>query len=146
MNEPIPPGGRDPASTIGRNIEAFLLLELLREPSYGYDLIRRLADYGFRRVPNEPAAVYKLLRALEESGAIASRWDTEGSGPARRYYEITGPGIALLHERAGHLDRLRLRIERFMERYAALAGPAGGVGGVRERAEGDAAVTVRGGR
>ncbi len=124
MTEQVPAGGRDPSSTIGRNIEAFLLLELLRAPSYGYDLTKRLADYGFRRVPNEPAVVYKVLRALEESGAIVSRWSTEGSGPARRYYEITEPGLRLLHERAGHLDRQRLRTERFLERYAALTGAA----------------------
>jgi len=40
MPEREDPRGRDPSGTIGRNIEAFLLLELMRASSYGRDLIR----------------------------------------------------------------------------------------------------------
>ena len=53
------PEERDPSGRFGRNAEPFLLFELAREPSYGYDLIRRLADHGFRRAVTEPGVVYK---------------------------------------------------------------------------------------
>src|SRR2546423_712365 len=86
----FPPSGR-----IGRNIEAFVLLELVRAPSYGRDLIRCLAEYGFRRATAEPGVVYKVLRALEDNGSIRSTWATREWGPARRYYEITEPGREL---------------------------------------------------
>src|SRR4051794_12139026 len=99
MSEPAERHGRDPSGTIGRNLEPFLLLELLKAPSYGYDLIRRIDEYGFRRATNEPAVVYKLLRSLEEAGSIASLWSTAGSGPARRYYETTDSGRDLLRRR-----------------------------------------------
>src|SRR3954470_2180678 len=122
MSEPAERRGRDPSGTIGRNLEPFLLLELLREPSYGYDLIRRLADYGFRRATNEPAVVYKVLRSLEEAGSIASEWSTEGSGPARRYYELTDSGRTLLANRARQLARFRERIDRLLTDYATLTG------------------------
>src|SRR4030095_9681382 len=97
------PRGRDPSGTIGRNIEAFLLLELLRAPSYGRDLIRCLADYGFRRATGEPGVVYKVLRALEDNGSITSTWATRESGPARRYYEITEPGRGVLRHTVDQL-------------------------------------------
>jgi len=120
MSEPGEPRGRDPSGTIGRNLEPFLLIELLHGPSYGYDLIRRLADYGFRRASNEPGVVYKVLRSLEESGAIKSTWSTAGSGPARRYYELTDDGQQLLRRRARHLNRYRQRVERFLQVYTEL--------------------------
>src|SRR5438309_1057001 len=107
MSERGEPHGRDPSGTIGRNLEPFLLIELLRAPSYGYDLIRRLNDYGFRRATGEPAVVYKVLRSLEEAGCIASQWSTAGSGPARRYYELTDAGREILRRRVRQLGRFR---------------------------------------
>jgi DNA-binding PadR family transcriptional regulator len=130
MSERGEPRDRDPSGTIGRNLEPFLLMELLRAPSYGYDLIRRLDDYGFRRAVSEPAVVYKVLRSLEETGSIASEWSTKGSGPARRYYELTEAGRDLLRRRVRHLSRYRDRIDQLLQDYTALtnedpaAGPA----------------------
>jgi DNA-binding PadR family transcriptional regulator len=112
---------RDPSGAVGRNLGAFLLLELLRLPSYGYDLIRRLADYGFKRA-NEPGVVYKVLRSLEEAGAIRSKWSPQESGPARRYYQITDNGRELLRRRTYHLKRQLDRIEQLLEDYVKLTG------------------------
>jgi PadR family transcriptional regulator, regulatory protein PadR len=120
MSERGEPRGRDPSGTIGRNLEPFLLLELLRAPSYGYDMIRRLGAYGFRRAISEPAVVYKVLRSLEEAGSIASEWSTEGSGPARRYYELTDAGRDLLRRRVRHLSRYRDRVDQLLQDYTAL--------------------------
>jgi DNA-binding PadR family transcriptional regulator len=97
-----------------------LLLELLREPSWGYDLIKRLGEYGFRRAIREPAVVYKVLRSLEDAGSIESRWSTQESGPARRYYEITPQGREVLHDRAYYLNRYRERIDRLIRDYIAI--------------------------
>lgn len=113
---------RDPSRAIGRNIEPFLLFELLRAPSYGYDLIRRLAERGFRRAAAEPGVVYKVLRSLEESGAIRSTWLPQESGPARRYYEITDEGRARLRRRVGYLHRYVERLQSLLADYAALTG------------------------
>ena len=112
---------RDPSRAVGRNLEAFLLLELLRLPSYGYDLIRRLADYGFKRA-SEPGVIYKILRSMEETGAIRSKWTPQESGPARRYYQITDNGREILRRRTYHLKRLRDRIEQLLEDYVKLTG------------------------
>ena len=112
---------RDPSGAVGRNLEAFLLLELLRLPSYGYDLIRRLADYGFKRA-TEPGVVYKVLRSLEEAGAIRSKWTPQESGPARRYYQITDSGRELLRRRTYHLKRQMDRTKQLLEDYVALTG------------------------
>jgi DNA-binding PadR family transcriptional regulator len=116
------PNRRDPSGTIGRNIEAFLLLDLLRESSYGYDLIRRLGDYGFRRAVEEPGVVYKVLRSLEDRGAILSEWTTRESGPARRYYHITSEGRVLLRHRAYQLKRYVDRAQRLLDAFVSFTG------------------------
>lgn len=116
------PVHRDPSGTIGRNIEAFLLLDLLRESSYGYDLIRRLGEYGFRRAVEEPGVVYKVLRSLEDRGAILSEWTTRASGPARRYYHIADPGRVLLRHRAYQLKRDMARAQNLIGEFTALTG------------------------
>lgn len=122
MAERDEPRGRDPSGTIGRNLEPFLLLELLRAPSYGYDLIRRLNEYGFRRATQEPGVVYKVLRALEDAGSIRSEWSTRESGPARRYYEITEDGRGVLRRRMVYLRRYLERVEKLVEAYNAITG------------------------
>ena len=88
----------------------------------GYDLIRQVVAVGFRRASAEPAVVYKVLRSLEESGSIRSEWSTQGSGPARRYYQLTEEGQALLRRRAQQLARFQIRIEQLVRDYAELTG------------------------
>ena|SRR5438477_8425518 len=111
---------RDPSRTIGQNLEAFLLLELIRAPSYGYDLTRRLGDYGFRRAVDEPGVVYKVLRNLEDVGAIHSEWQPQSSGPARRYYEISESGRTLLRQRVQQLKRYVARVQRLLNDFDAI--------------------------
>lgn len=135
---------RDPAGAIGRNLEAFLLFELLRSPSYGYDLIRRLADYGFRRVNTEPAVVYKVLRSLEDGGSIRSTWTTRESGPARRYYEITEAGRVLLRRRVHQLKRYLDRAQQLLQEYVQLTGEDPDSDGAAEAAPRDASKSARG--
>ena len=113
---------RDPSGSIGRNLEPFLLLELLRGPSYGYDLIRQIAAIGFRRASAEPGMVYKMLRSLEESGSILSEWSTQESGPARRYYHLTDQGRALLRRRVQQLARFEFRLQHLLGAYTDLTG------------------------
>ena len=62
----------------GGRIERFqvaALLLLLRErPTHGYDLLERLpALTGEERV--DVGNLYRVLRALEEQGLVASEWD-----------------------------------------------------------------------
>jgi PadR family transcriptional regulator PadR len=104
---PVPDadGGRDPGAPTGRNLEPFLLFELLDNPSYGYNLIQRLKEYGFGPRMSQPSVVYRVLRSLEATGAIRSTWTARESGPSRRYYELTDEGRALLDRRINQLQR-----------------------------------------
>ena len=78
-----------------RFMEPCLLLLLTENVTYGYDLISRLKEFGFGD-NQDPGMVYRYLRRLEKRGMIESKWDTTGTGPARRMYKVTADGNELL--------------------------------------------------
>jgi poly-beta-hydroxybutyrate-responsive repressor len=99
-----------------RFIQPCLLLLVYEKPSYGYELMEKLSEFGFQECI-DPGAVYRNLRKMEEDGWIKSKWDTEGSGPAKRLYTVTGEGEEAIHAWAGHMKRQIKRLEYFLERY-----------------------------
>lgn len=110
-----------------RNFVLPCLLLLLHEgPAHGYDLVERLAPFGFS---SEPPVVYRNLRRMEGDALVESSWDTNGTGPARRVYRLTDRGeerldawgIAIKYQREvldGFLDR-RAQSESRRERTSA---------------------------
>jgi len=60
----------------------------LREPGYGYGLLKTLEGAG---IPSDGNTVYPLLRRLEERGLLTSEWNTDESRP-RKFYKTTPAG------------------------------------------------------
>jgi PadR family transcriptional regulator, regulatory protein PadR len=101
---------------VERFTEPALLLLLRERPAHGYDLLERLPELtGEQRV--EMGNLYRLLRALEEEGLVASEWDETSAGPAKRRYAITAQGRLLLEQWVDALRHSQDRTGRFLERY-----------------------------
>jgi PadR family transcriptional regulator, regulatory protein PadR len=101
---------------VERFTEPALLLLLRERPAHGYDLLERLPELtGEQRV--EMGNLYRLLRALEEEGLVASEWDETSPGPAKRRYAITAQGRLLLEQWVDALRHSQDRTGRFLERY-----------------------------
>jgi PadR family transcriptional regulator PadR len=101
---------------VERFTEPAILLLLRERPAHGYDLLERLPELtGEQRV--EMGNLYRLLRALEEEGLVASEWDETSPGPAKRGYRITEQGLQLLDQWVEALRRSQQRTARFLERY-----------------------------
>jgi DNA-binding PadR family transcriptional regulator len=66
----------------------------LREPGYGYGLLKTLETAG---IPSDGNTVYPLLRRLEERGLLESEWNTDESRP-RKFYRTTGAGAKLAEQ------------------------------------------------
>ena len=93
-----------------------VILLLLREwSSYGYDLMERMAAFGFAAM--NPGSLYRVLRQLEKDGMVSSTWDTSGQGPARRMYAITEAGETYLKLWASGIDQYRMMINTFFRLY-----------------------------
>ncbi len=96
---------------VERFSEPALLLLLRERPAHGYELLEALPEL----VPGERVDMgnlYRALRSLEEDGLVSSEWDG-----AKRIYDLTGEGRALLDEWAAALARAQDRISVFLTRY-----------------------------
>jgi PadR family transcriptional regulator PadR len=101
--------------------EPALLLLLAERPTHGYELLERLpALVGEERV--DVGNLYRVLRALEEEGLVTSEWSGDLPGPAKRTYELTADGKALLAAWLQALERLRGDLTELLERVHAKGG------------------------
>jgi DNA-binding PadR family transcriptional regulator len=99
-----------------RFVEPVVLLLLKRKGrSYGYDLAGSLPLYALTDAEIERAALYRTLRQLEENGNVASEWETDQGGPARRVYRLTARGEEHLREWAAVLEHVSRSMARFVK-------------------------------
>jgi poly-beta-hydroxybutyrate-responsive repressor len=113
-------------SSAGRHIEVgqpkrflqpCLLLLIAESPAHGYDLLDRLAAFGFER---DPGGLYRALRSMESEGLVRSEWQLSTAGPGRRHYELTRPGHERLQTWAEGLLETRQVVETYLARYEAV--------------------------
>lgn len=103
------------APALPKNFLRPCLLLLLREqPAHGYDLLERLAPFGFGR--EDPGRLYRTLRLLEEQGLVHSAWEASTSGPDRRTYTLTRSGMQHLHGAAQELVATQAILDVFLSR------------------------------
>jgi PadR family transcriptional regulator, regulatory protein PadR len=108
-----------------RFVEPVLLFLLEKKGrSYGYELASELHQYALTDAEVEVAALYKTLRQLEKNDCVTSTWDVEGSGPARRVYELTPRGKQHLGEWVTVLDHMSKAMARFVRSAQAKPKPA----------------------
>lgn len=73
------------------------LLSLIEEePSYGYEMVRKLQARGLSLVSE--GSIYPLLSRLEKNGLVEGYLVQSSEGPARKYYRVTGEGESALAE------------------------------------------------
>ena len=104
-----------------RFVEPVVLLLLKKKGrSYGYDLSGDLHEHALTDAEIERAALYRTLRQLEANGNVASEWETERSGPARRVYKLTAKGERHLEEWASVLEHVSKSMARFVRQARSL--------------------------
>ena len=103
-----------------RFVEPVILL-LLRErgAAHGYELASAIGEYALTDARIETGALYRTLRALESNGYVASKWDVNGSGPARRIYRLSSTGAAHLAEWVAVLEKMSRSMAEFVKRARA---------------------------
>jgi poly-beta-hydroxybutyrate-responsive repressor len=106
-----------PSGKMTRFVEPCLLFFLSQGDSYGYELMAKLDNFGFPKTNPDPAMVYRTLRYLEKEGFVVSKWDTKGTGPAKRNYSLTQKGIGLLHLWAESIAMRKQVLEKFIKQY-----------------------------
>ena len=72
-------------------LDVCVLAAIKNEPSYGYQIIKDIKPY----VDISESTLYPILRRLEASAYLQVR-SAEHNGRLRKYYHITGAGLARL--------------------------------------------------
>lgn len=88
-----------------------LVLSQLRQPMYGYLLVKKLNDHG---IPMDANTLYPLMRRLEGQGLLSSQWDTGESKP-RKYYRITPDGLAVLEKTKEYWKTFSANVDELLE-------------------------------
>jgi DNA-binding PadR family transcriptional regulator len=95
-------------------LAAWLLLLIARHASYGYGLRRALDESD---VHPDPATLYRVLRRLEHTGWLESRWMDPAAGPRRRLYRVTSRGRRNLDDVARVIVAIRDKHAAFLGAY-----------------------------
>jgi DNA-binding PadR family transcriptional regulator len=74
-----------------------LVLAILAEgDSYGYALIKRVAELSGGHLQWTDGMLYPVLHRLERQALVVAKWFTSENGRRRKYYSITKEGRAQL--------------------------------------------------
>ncbi|MFA5717022.1 MAG: helix-turn-helix transcriptional regulator [Desulfobulbaceae bacterium] len=100
-----------------RYIQASILLGLYAGPSYGYELINVIQQYGFIEGAAPPGMIYRHLRQMEEDNLVRSEWETPESGAAKRIYTITEEGREVLDLWVRFMENQAAKLLDFVRKY-----------------------------
>lgn len=93
---------------------AVLYLIAAGKAHHGYDLAALANELDLTDSTIDAAAVYRVLRDLEDQGCVASTWDVASTGPARRVYQITDAGRERLARWVSYIDRWSRHMQQFV--------------------------------
>lgn len=85
---------------------ALLVLQLLNESDmYGYQLVKEIEKRSDNHIQMKEGTLYPALHKLEKQEYVDCYWQDQTKGPARKYYQITDHGKAILAERTSEWHR-----------------------------------------
>lgn len=109
-----------PSQMLKGTLEGCVLAILSQEETYGYQISRRLEQYGFGTIAE--GTIYPLLLRLEKNEAVTAVFRESDLGPKRKYYMLTEKGRAELRdflesyrELAGAVERLALDMKGMLD-------------------------------
>jgi len=87
--------GTDRSSQLLKGVLDMCLLAIIsEEPSYGYEMVNKLAGRGLDLVSE--GTIYPVLSRLQKGGLVEGYLVESSGGPARKYYRLTPAGAQTL--------------------------------------------------
>ncbi|NLX54903.1 MAG: PadR family transcriptional regulator [Planctomycetaceae bacterium] len=109
--------------TLDKLIQPAILVILAEGPLHGYRLVERLGEMRMLAGHKPDASgVYRFLKGMEGRGLVNSAWDTSGSGPAKRVFQMTASGQSCLRVWITTLEAYRDGINSLLKAARKAAG------------------------
>ena len=96
--------------------DTMILYLLLKEPSYGYEILRQIRNLSEEKYVIKETTLYSAFARMEKNGYIHSYYENAENGKRRTYYSITEDGKAYYHEKCEEWILTKDVIEHFIER------------------------------
>ena len=101
--------------TLTKLIQPTILSILSDGRLHGYRIVELVAAIPTVRGGRpDSTGIYRTLHAMQRRGLVVSAWDSSGTGPARRTYELTEDGRDCLGKWIETLARYRATIDALL--------------------------------
>ena len=90
-------------------LDMCLLALIAEQPSYGYEMVRKLEARGLDLVSE--GSIYPLLSRMQHQHLVEGYYEDSSSGPVRKYYRIRREGQEHLARWRADWDRLAVGVE-----------------------------------
>lgn len=94
--------------------DTIILCLLWEEPSYGYEISKRIKEMSSEKYIIKETTLYSAFNRLERNGYVTSFWGDETNGRRRTYYRITESGRAYYREKCREWRITKEVIENFI--------------------------------
>lgn len=103
-----------------------LILAILSEgPSYGYAILKRVAELSGGELQWTDGMLYPVLHRLERNGYVQAIWGQSESGRQRKYYRLTERGAEELDDQRRQWQVVNAALRRTLFRSFQMV-PEGG--------------------
>lgn len=94
--------------------DTIILYLLWDEPSYGYEISKRIRTLSSEKYIIKETTLYSAMNRLEKNGYIESFYGDESNGKRRTYYRITGKGREYYREKCEEWMLTKEVVEKFI--------------------------------
>ncbi len=102
--------GQGHTSQLLHGVLDMCLLSIIDEdPSYGYEMVRKLRDRGLDLASE--GSIYPLLSRLQKQGIIEGYLVQSSEGPARKYYRMSQQGTDVLEQWLAEWSQFRNSVD-----------------------------------
>ena len=94
--------------------DTIILCLLLDEPSYGYEISKKIRTLSSEKYIIKETTLYSAMNRLEKNGHIESFYGDETNGKQRTYYRITKRGREYYREKCEEWALTKEVVEKFI--------------------------------
>jgi len=94
--------------------DTMILYLLLNEPSYGYEISKKIRELTDEKYVMKETTLYSAFKRMEINGYIESFSGSETNGKPRTYYKITEAGKMYYKEKCEEWEITREVIQKFI--------------------------------
>ncbi len=96
--------------------DTMILFILKQEPSYGYEISKRIRSISEDKYIIKETTLYSAFARMEKNGYIESYEEAgDGSGKKRTYYRISEAGLEYYREKCNEWELTKDVVQRFID-------------------------------